>query len=661
MTTFSRTRWAITIATLLAIGAMLRYPGGTPRDPATSGYTFLQNFLSDLGMTVAYDGRSNRLGALLFVSSLGILIVGLGSALLAIVKLHSRHPASRRLARAAAVVGVLVCASFVGVAATPENRVMALHVQFTLFAFRAFPAGALFFALASFADPAFPRRVTVAWLVLTLVLAAYVVMLGWGPNVMTTHGLGIQVAAQKIVTVCGVLLLAYQVYEADPSPYVAARAGDCLSRHRAQTHSLPSLSNRRAHPRRMTDHLDRREFLLSTAVPLAAFAVGPRAHAAHLSARSAHLPADVIRPPSKDFLATLPRAMEIAGVPGVGMAVVQDGRMTWQNSVGVADAATRQPITAQTLWPAASLSKPVFAFAALRLVDDGKLDLDRPLKAYVPDHAPADSRGDRITARHVLTHSSGLRNWRGRPDQPLVPDFEPGTKFQYSGEGYYYLLRAVEHITGVGFEQFMQERVFGPLGMRDSTYAWRADVASRLVTGHDQGQPRPNFTVDFASRLLAFADQGGRKLAAFTSEDVAAAMGKMTPAPAILPNFMIPNAAASLITNPAEYSTFLIQLLTGGNAAAPLTAASRALMFTAHTPINAALSWGAGLGQETHEGGEHFAWHWGDNGSWKNFVLIHPASRSAIVVFTNGSRGLNVANRIMTAATGSEHEAFLWL
>ena len=69
----------------------------------------------------------------------------------------------------------------------------------------------------------------------------------------------------------------------------------------------------------------------------------------------------------------------------------------------------------------------------------------------------------------MLSHSSGLRNWRGRVDQPLVPDFEPGTRFQYSGEGFYYLQRAVEHITGAGFEQFMEERVFNPLAMKSST------------------------------------------------------------------------------------------------------------------------------------------------------------------------------------------------
>ena len=61
------------------------------------------------------------------------------------------------------------------------------------------------------------------------------------------------------------------------------------------------------------------------------------------------------------------------------------------------------------------------------------------------------------------------------------------------------------------------------------------------------------------------------------------------------------------------------------------------------------------------DAGRRYLWHWGDNGFWKNFVLVHPASRSAVVVFTNGSRGMNVARAVVAAATGEEHDAFLWV
>jgi len=405
----------------------------------------------------------------------------------------------------------------------------------------------------------------------------------------------------------------------------------------------------------MSDSLDRRQFTVSLLAPL---------FARPLHFGSTRLLAPAISPPNADFLSRLPDIMEIAGVPGLSMSVVQDGRIAWTHYRGVMDATTNQPVSADTLWPAASLSKPAFAFAALHLVDEGKLDLDRPLKSYVPDHAPDDPRGNKITARLVLSHSSGLRNWRQRADQPLVPDFEPGARFQYSGEGIYYLQRAVEHITGMGFEQFMEERLFNPLGMSSSTYSWRRDVAARLVSGHDQGQPRQSPSKDLALRLLDVAEQQKKPLATFKHEDLVAAMQSMSPAPPTLPNYMIPNAAASLLTTPTDYSRFLIELLEKHNAVVDLTPVTRKLMITQQSRINRALGWGLGIGLEQQSdmvGDPNFLWHWGDNGSWKNFVLAHPATKSAVVVFTNGSRGLNVANRVITAATGRSHEAFLWL
>jgi len=405
----------------------------------------------------------------------------------------------------------------------------------------------------------------------------------------------------------------------------------------------------------MSDVIGRREFAISLLAPVLARSLG---------FGSTPMLAPAINPPNADFLSRLPQIMEIAGVPGLSMSVVQEGRVAWTHYRGVMDATTNQPVSSETLWPAASLSKPAFAFAALHLVDEGKLDLDRPLKSYVPDHAPDDARGNKIAARHVLSHSSGLRNWRQRADQPLVPDFEPGARFQYSGEGIYYLQRAVEHITSMGFEQFMEERLFNPLGMTSSTYSWRRDIAARLVSGHDQGQPRQSPSKDLAQRLLDVAEQQKKPLATFKHEDVVASMQSMSPAPPTLPNFMIPNAAASLLTTPTDYARFLIELLENHNAAIDLKPATRKLMFTAQSRINSALQWGLGIGLEQQfdvASDPNFLWHWGDNGSWKNFVLAHPESKSAIVVFTNGSRGLNVANRVMTAATGRQHAAFLWL
>jgi hypothetical protein len=131
------------------------------------------------------------------------------------VRLFSESPATRNLVRAAATVGVLVCVCFLGVALTPENRLLDLHVQATLFGFRLFPVVTLLLLLATLRDGRFPWRASVAWASLTCVLAAYVIVLQWGPKLTTDRGLTIQVVAQKIVALTAVLVMVYQSYEAD--------------------------------------------------------------------------------------------------------------------------------------------------------------------------------------------------------------------------------------------------------------------------------------------------------------------------------------------------------------------------------------------------------------------------------------------------------------
>jgi len=203
------------MATALALAAIARYPGGTLLDHSTAGYSIPQNFLSDLGMTVAHGGQSNTLGAALFVVSLVLLVLGLGGALVAFVRLYSESSRQRRLARAAGMVGLIVCASFVGVAVTPENRLLGLHVTFTLFAFRVFPLASLLMVFAARSSTLLPRRMAIAWALLTILLVGYVVMLGWGPGLTTARGLAIQVVSQKIVAVTSVALLLYLSIQAD--------------------------------------------------------------------------------------------------------------------------------------------------------------------------------------------------------------------------------------------------------------------------------------------------------------------------------------------------------------------------------------------------------------------------------------------------------------
>jgi hypothetical protein len=206
---FKRVRWAAAVATVLTIVAGIRYPGGTFQDHSTRGYLFFENFLSDLGMTVAHNGEANRFGAILFIVGLLVLVVGLGGSLVGFVRLHSAAKESRTFARLAGLVGLVVCVCFAGVAFTPENRFLGLHIFFTRAAWRLFVLVPLFLFVASVRSDDVPPGIRSAWLFLTIMLAGYVWVLDFGPRVSAPGGLVTQATAQKIIAITAVLTFVY--------------------------------------------------------------------------------------------------------------------------------------------------------------------------------------------------------------------------------------------------------------------------------------------------------------------------------------------------------------------------------------------------------------------------------------------------------------------
>lgn len=368
--------------------------------------------------------------------------------------------------------------------------------------------------------------------------------------------------------------------------------------------------------------------------------------------------AEAIRPPGSEFLAKLPHLMELAILPGLGIGIVEGGRVTWQHYAGIKNATTQDPITAEAIFPAASLGKQVFAYGVILLVQQGKLDLDKPLKEYLADGAPTGKWSEKVTARHVLSHSSGLPNWRFENDQELTPAFEPGTKFRYSGEGYYFLQRCVEHITGVGAEQWIQDQVLKPLGMKSSTYLWRSDGDSRIVAGHNGDEPIYN--TEFASKLFSLIEASGKPLGTWRHEEIVAAMIKDKPPDTkLMPNEISPNVAFSLLTTVEDYSRFLEHFVS--QRSTDVSSAMRVEICKPISRINSALAWGLGFGIEQEGAQPRCLWQWGDNGGWKNFFLAQAESQSAIVIFTNGKNGMHIAERVIRAATGHDQAAFLWV
>jgi len=404
-------------------------------------------------------------------------------------------------------------------------------------------------------------------------------------------------------------------------------------------------------------YLSRRRFMLGTA---GAFVGATQARAAWSA--QALLPSQSSGPrwqPNAALLRHLPRLLELASVPGLGLGVVEEGRM-WTRGFGRAVEDPAQPASPETVFEGASLGKPLFAYAVLRLVDAKVLDLDRPLYQYLPLPEAKSARMTRVTVRQVLSHTTGLPNWRSQPG-PLEPGDDQGEKFRYSGEGYFYLQRIVEAVTAKPFARVMQEEVFKRFDMKHSSYVWLPEFDSRMAAGYDGQENRLDVLSAIGRRTLAIAKEWGIPLTDWRYQESARAIPLVNPQWPMLPLYMVPNAASSLLTTVSDYSKFLIRLVAKeGQPGLELSAATRRAMSSPQIRLNSALWWGLGWGIQRDEHGE-VLWHWGANNSFRNFVIADPVNGRAIVVFTNSENGPRLYERVIVAVTGHDHPAFLWI
>jgi hypothetical protein len=211
---FAVTRWVIAWFVIATTGAMLLYPGGTYLERSAHGYSFFGNFLSDLGMLVAWGGQPNHTGALVFIPSELLLAITLVLFFRALVSLYSPGP-PRALAIAAGITGLICCLGFIAAAVLPPDRFLGSHIQAAILAFRTSLASFALFAMATVRDTRFRRTAAAAWILLTMVMAAYVGVIEWGPRPRTAYGLAFQVTAQKIVITTLFAVIVLQTVEAE--------------------------------------------------------------------------------------------------------------------------------------------------------------------------------------------------------------------------------------------------------------------------------------------------------------------------------------------------------------------------------------------------------------------------------------------------------------
>jgi CubicO group peptidase (beta-lactamase class C family) len=211
-------------------------------------------------------------------------------------------------------------------------------------------------------------------------------------------------------------------------------------------------------------------------------------------------------------LGTLVDRMKQYSIPGVSIAVIHQGRIEWARGYGVADAETQKPVTSDTLFQAASISKPVTAAAVLRLVDAGHLDLDEDVNTYLRSWKVPNTRSwqPRITLRQLLCHGAGvtMHGFPGYTHDAVIPTLGqvlageipantdpirvnalPGTQFRYSGGGYCILQQVLMDVTSKPFPELMREIVLDPAGMKKSTFEQPPSqrFADVVATGHRAG------------------------------------------------------------------------------------------------------------------------------------------------------------------------------
>ncbi|GAA0479736.1 hypothetical protein GCM10009096_22120 [Parasphingorhabdus litoris] len=360
-------------------------------------------------------------------------------------------------------------------------------------------------------------------------------------------------------------------------------------------------------------------------------------------------------------------------IPGAGLAFVEEGKLAWERGFGVKNSETGDPVSTQTLFQAASLSKPLFAYVVMQAIDREEIGLDDRLTKFVrPTDLKPHHWSEQITVRDVLQHTTGLPNWRDDKDgpEPLVPAFEPGTGSTYSGEAYHWLQRVMEKITGLGLDAMIRERLFVPAGLEDMRMLWEPERDSREVYGHivnDQDAlvvDNLQFIREQGPRLVEVAKRWGRPMRMWTAEDHEKAVAEMRPheharlkdRPAWRwgrPGAFIIDSASSLRCTAGDYARFLCLMMPGRDRADwELTEQKRQAMLTPQFEQDiegGRLPRTFGWGLEKRQNGVAY-YHWGKNGrSHISVALGDPVTQKGIVVMTNGPNGNAFIKDVVTS------------
>lgn len=305
-------------------------------------------------------------------------------------------------------------------------------------------------------------------------------------------------------------------------------------------------------------------------------------------------------------------------VPGAAVSLIEDGHVVRTKAYGFADVEKREPVTDRTVFQVASISKSLTAWGVMKLVENGRVDLDEPVDRYLKRwHLPPSKYNDDVTVRRVLSHTAGLSlmGFPGNDPNETLPTLveslegknsggiavrvieRPAKHWRYSGGGYSVLQLLIEDVTGRSFEKYMKETVLRPLGMGDSSYVWERRLRRATARAYSE-------------------------------------------VPNSLPNYLYTEqAAAGLYTTVRDLARWVTAVVSP-DAGGVLEAKSlRAILAPAAATGGAFGAYGVGVGTERLRDGRRLVWHTGGNRGWSAIWIALPTEGDGLVIATNSNTG----------------------
>ncbi len=335
--------------------------------------------------------------------------------------------------------------------------------------------------------------------------------------------------------------------------------------------------------------------------------------------------------------------MKKCGVAGLSCTIINDFKVVYSKAFGFRDKKRGIANDDLTIFSGASFSKTLFGYLIYLLSERGVIDLDKPLYSYLdksiteyPEYKDliGDGRVKKITARMVLSHSTGFPNWRFlMEDNKLRFLFDPGARFSYSGEGFHLLQMVVEEVTGMGLEELCRENIFLPLKMNHSSYIWQKSFEDNHALPHDR-----YLRVKKLSKRRR-ADSAGSLQT--TSRDYGV----------FIQNLLTKNkSGSSLINKITEIKVPIRSERMFGQSSANLTNSFKKIE----------LGWGLGFGSFNSPFGEA-VFHTGHDFGWQNYTITYIEKGIGVVFLSNSDNFESAARDLTKVAIGDSFSPFEWL